>query len=131
MHLTTAWNPIVNPRPIRTATGEQAYARRRADRSGGIKVGEADPTLGHPVQVGSLDLRMPVAGQIPVTQVVAKNEYDVGPALLLCMNLQAGKEEDERSNEHFHPRIQTKSKGNVATKFAVKTISLIIRRIFQ
>ena len=131
MHLAAAWNPIVHPRPIRTAAGQQTYPRRRANRGGGIKVGETNPFLGHPVQVGSLDLRMPVAGQIAVTQVVAKNDHDVGPGLLLGMNLRAGKEEDERSNEHFHPRIQTKSKGNVATKFAVKTISLIIRRIFQ
>ena len=131
MDPATAWYPIVHPGAVRAAPGQQTDPRRRADRSGGIKVGEADPSLGHTVQVGSLDLRMPVAGQISVTQVVAQDNHDVGSFLLLGMNGQAGKNEDERANEDFHSHIQTKSEGNVAMKFAEKTISLINLRIFQ
>ncbi len=77
--------PIVDTGPIRTAPGQQANPRRRANRSGGIKVGEPNAFLGHLVEVRRLDLRVPVAGKIAIAEVIAKNDHYIGLLSLFGM----------------------------------------------
>jgi hypothetical protein len=72
---------------------------------------------------------VPIALQIPVAQVIAQNDHDIGSFLILGVNGQAGKDGDERCenkkpNWNFHAVMQKQGGRNVATKFTAKTISL-------
>ena len=50
--------------------------RRRADRRGGIGILKADAFLRQPVDVGGMNILSPVAGQIPISQIVrVNNDY--------------------------------------------------------
>jgi hypothetical protein len=84
----------------------------------------------------SLDLRVPIALQIPVAQIIAQDDHDVGSLILLGMDGKAGKDggetsEKKKAHSYFHSRMQNKNREKVAMKFAGKTISLIIPRNFQ
>jgi len=59
------------------AAGQQCRARRRANRIGRRKIGEPHAGGGHAIEIGRRNLRT-VAAQIAVTQIVAKDEDDVG-----------------------------------------------------
>jgi hypothetical protein len=74
--------------------------------------------------VRRLDFRVPIALEIPVAQIIAKNDHYIGP-LPLGINGKAGKNaaeqsDDKRSHWNFHSRKQTQNRENVATKFARK-----------
>jgi len=58
----------------------QGGAVRRADRRGGVGVGEAHAVAGETVQVGRLVERVAVAAQLRVAQVVGQDEDDVALA---------------------------------------------------
>jgi hypothetical protein len=81
------------------------------------------------VEVWSLDLRVPIALQIPVAKIITQDDHDVGSLILLGMDGQASKEgteasEKKNAHSYFHSRMQNKNREKVAMKFAGKTISL-------
>ena len=51
-------------------------ARRGAYGAAGVEVGEAHAFRGQPVQIGRLDLRLAVASQVPIAEVIGENEDD-------------------------------------------------------
>ena len=58
--------------------GQQDASRRRADRAARIRLGEARPFGGQPVDVGRPDPRLSVAAELGPAQVVREDEDDVG-----------------------------------------------------
>ena len=60
--------------PERILAGHQAVSSRRADRRGGIGILKADAFLRQPVDVGGMNILSPVAGQIPISQIVRVND---------------------------------------------------------
>ena len=118
---SSAGYPVVDSCSIRTTPGQQANPRGRADGSSGIKVRETNAILGHLVKIRRLYFRMSVAGEITVAQVIAKHDHDVGPFLLLCMNLHTGANENEDSKETkphgiMHLCMEEKKRRKVAMK---------------
>jgi len=88
------------------AAGQQSRARRRANRIGGRKIGEARAGGGHAIEIGRGNLRA-VTAQIAVTQIVAKNENDIGwfrwsSGKARC---QSGRHEGEKGTAMDHSRI--------------------------
>ena len=63
----------------RVAPGVEAEAGRRAGRGARVGVGEPDALAGQPVEVGRLDVRGAVRGEVGPAQVVTQDEQDVGP----------------------------------------------------
>ena len=51
-------------------TGHQAGTGRRADRAGGIEVGQLHSPLGHPVHIRSLKFFLTKTGKIPVPGII-------------------------------------------------------------
>ena len=62
------------------ASGENAVARRGADRGAGMRVGEGHASLGEFVEVGRLDFAIGVQRlDVAVAHVVREDENDIGP----------------------------------------------------
>src|SRR5581483_11642410 len=59
----------------------QGAPRRGADGAAGVAGGELDPVGGELVEVRRLDLRLSVAAEVAVAEVVGEDEYDIGRAL--------------------------------------------------
>ena len=59
-------------------TGHQAGTGRRADRAGGIEVGQLHSLLGHPVHIRSLKFFLTETGKIPISRIVYHDVYEVG-----------------------------------------------------
>ena len=57
----------------------QAAPRRRAHRRAGVELREPQPLLRHPVQARRPDLRLPVAAQLAVAQVIRHDQDNVRP----------------------------------------------------
>ena len=55
----------------------QGSARRSADRTAGIGLGETHSFLSHPVQIRSLDVFLTIASQIAVSHVIAHNDENI------------------------------------------------------
>ena len=74
--------------------GQQGAAGRRADGSGGMKIGEPGAFLGHAIPVGSVNGRViglralglrVVTAQVAVAEIIGKHENHVG-TLILCLD---------------------------------------------
>src|SRR5439155_15054795 len=57
--------------------GHEGAPRRGADRAAGVALGKADALARQPVDVWRLDLRLPVAAEVAVPEVVGQDEDDV------------------------------------------------------
>ena len=62
----------------RIATGHQRSSGWRAKRSRCIKMREPCPFRRHAIEIGCLEFWMPVTGEITVTEIVGKDDDDVG-----------------------------------------------------
>ena len=58
-------------------TGQDARARRGAQRAGGIGLRESDAAGGQPVEVGRLMILAAEAGEVAPAQVVGEDQDDV------------------------------------------------------
>jgi hypothetical protein len=58
--------------------GEKHAARRRTDRTAGVKLSKAHPPGGKPINVGRFDLRLTVTAEFGVAQVIGQQEDDIG-----------------------------------------------------
>lgn len=68
---------VAHPAANRVAPGEQRGSAGRADFGGGVKLGEAHPLGSHAVEVRRADVRVAVATEVPVAEVVGKDDDDV------------------------------------------------------
>ena len=62
-------------------TRDDAGARGRTDRAGGVRIGEAHAFGREAIGVGRIVESVAVASEIGPTHVVDQNEYEVGPVL--------------------------------------------------
>ena len=74
--------------------GHQSGAARTTRHARHVRLCEPRAFLGQPIQSRRLRIRMPIATEIAVTQVISENENDVGFLRRICMR---GKE--ARQNE--------------------------------
>src|SRR4051812_29656613 len=61
--------------------GEEGGPAGGADRVGAVGAGEAHPFLGQAVEVGGLDLPVPITPEGPGAVVIREDHHNVGPAL--------------------------------------------------
>jgi len=83
MVLPNAGTIVVDARAKRLLAAEDRRPRRAAERRRAMSVGEDHATLCKPIQLGRLDLRMPLQEPHPVIEIIDGNEEHVGPARLL------------------------------------------------
>ncbi|OPZ04305.1 MAG: hypothetical protein BWZ10_03187 [candidate division BRC1 bacterium ADurb.BinA364] len=69
---------VLEAKAMLIAPRHQAGARRRADRMGGVAVGEAHAIGGQRVDVWRGDVLATLAAQVGVAQIVGENDDDVG-----------------------------------------------------
>ncbi len=77
VHWREHGDPVVNADAVGRAPGHQAGSGRRAVGGRRIAVGETHAFGGQTIQVGRLDPRMAVAGQVAVAQVVGQGDDEV------------------------------------------------------
>ena len=65
--------------PPSVLAGQQRVARGRANRRGGMSIGEAAPFAGQPIEIRCFDLRRSIAAEVAVADVIGQNNDDVGP----------------------------------------------------
>ncbi len=69
---------IAAAQTVLKASGHQREACRRAHRRVGVAVGEAQPVGGQAVERGRARRTPAIAAQVRVTEIISKNEDDVG-----------------------------------------------------
>jgi len=72
---------LVHIDPARVAAGHQAGTGRRANAAGDVKAGEACALFGHAVDVGSPVFFGAETSQVPVAEIVAKDNDEIGRSL--------------------------------------------------
>src|SRR4030095_7666278 len=70
-------NPVVYAGADGIATCEQTYARRRTDRGGRVEAGETNALGSQAIEVRRANDRVPVTGQIAITEVVSQDDDHV------------------------------------------------------
>ena len=73
------WNPVINSRPIGTSSSKQSNPRRRTNGRSRIETAELNPFIRHFYESRRFDMWVPVIFQIAPTQIVAKDNHDIGP----------------------------------------------------
>lgn len=96
-----AGDEVVNAGAVGAATGHEADAGGGADGGGGVEIGEANAVFGHGIQVGCFDVRVAVALEVSVAEVVGEDDDDVGLfSRVLCQEGEG--EESEKGDEGPH-----------------------------
>ena len=78
VHGAERGDPVVDADAKRGAPGHQAGPGRRAVGRGGVAVGQAQPLARQLVDVGRLDHRVAIAGQVAVAEIVGQQDEEVG-----------------------------------------------------
>ncbi len=88
----------LNSRGARVMTREDGAARRCADGAAGIELREAQTFGGHAIETRRSEMRLAVDTEIAVTEVVGKDDDDVGPGGIGSGAVDA-EAENERRNQ--------------------------------
>ena len=80
-----AWNPVRDIHSDRMTAGQDAGPRGRADRAGGIAIGQPHATGGQLINMGSLVKCTAIATEICPAEIIDEEEDKVG--LVCCPGL--------------------------------------------
>ena len=93
------WYPTPDTVAVRCPASKDGGTGRRTYPAGGVALRETHPLLGELVEIGCLDDRMPVTGEVSPAQVVGQ-EYDKVGRLILGLH-QAGEDEAAEKGKQF------------------------------
>lgn len=75
---TISGNEVVNSGSVGTTPRHESNTGRGADGGGGVAVGKADTTFRHGIEMRSFDVRVSVAFQVSIPEVIGEDDNDVG-----------------------------------------------------
>lgn len=80
MHRAAGRNPVVDAVSIRNSSSQEPRAGGRTDRGCGVAVRESNPVRRELIQMRCPDVRMPVASDIAVAEIIAKYDNKIRQA---------------------------------------------------
>ena len=92
MNIPTTGDPVVHTCTVGTSAGKQAYTGRRTNRSSGVKIGKPHSIFCHLIKERRFDFGMPITRQVPVPQIIAKNDNNI--RFSFCVRLKEAKEKE-------------------------------------